>query len=141
MNIDKALQEWIMQNESLTDNPLFYWLNAHNGAVAVIPIPTESGAEFIGDYKEVTYDFMMQASFDVSTTTDDLNTENMMTLREWQDWIDEQERNENYPDFGEKYSCYELQNLSDMPTMAGVDNDSGIAIFQFPARLTFLKEI
>ena len=142
MNIDKALQNWIIQNESLTDYPLFSWLNEKNGAVAIIPIPTESGREFIGGrVKEVTYDFMVQAALRMSDTTDDLNTENMMTLRQWQDWVDEQEIAGNYPDFGEGYGGYELQNLSDMPAIAEIDKDGEMAIFQFPVRLIYLKEI
>ncbi len=139
-NIDKALQEWILKNKAET--PLFGWLDARDGAIAIIPIPTEDAREFIGSgYKEVTYDFMVRASFDASATTDDLNTENMATLRQWQDWIDAQELAGNYPDFGAGYSGFELKNLSNMPSVAGVDPDSMRAVYQFPARLIYLKEI
>lgn len=141
MNIDKALIEWIMQNEEIASHPLFIWLNEQNGSVAIVPIPNAGGRAFIGGrVKEITYDFMVRGMFLMSDTTDDLNTENMMTLRQWQDWIDEQEIAGNYPDFGEGYGSYELQNLSDAPAVVEILTDGNMAIFQFPVRLIYLKE-
>lgn len=140
VNIDKKLLEWAQECDALTDTPLLNWLGANDGECAIVPIPADAEPGFIsGDVKEVTYDFMFQVMFQLSETTDDVNTDNMFTLRGWQDWIEEQEEAGNYPDFGDGYSCYELQNLSNMPQLAEV-YESGMAKFQFPVRLKYLEE-
>ena len=108
---------------------------------AVVPI---SGVRAVKTYINGDairqYDFMLQIALTVS---DDIgaskNIENMFVLRQWQDWIDEQEQLGNYPAFGAKCSQYRLENLADMPAMAGRQED-GLAKYQFPARLTYMEE-
>lgn len=139
VNIDKKLLEWAAQCDALTGTPLFNWLGENDGQCAIVPIPSDTRPSFISGDREITYDFMFQVMFQLSETTDDVNTDNMFTLRGWQDWIDEQEEAGIYPDFGEKCSCYELQNLSNMPQLAEV-YESGMAKFQFPVRLIYLEE-
>ena len=139
VNIDKKLLEWAAQCDALTGTPLMNWLGENDGECAIVPIPADTRPSFISGDREISYDFMIQVMFQLSETTDDVNTDNMFTLRGWQDWIDEQEEAENYPEFGEKCSCYELQNLSNMPQLAEV-YESGMAKFQFPVRLIYLEE-
>jgi len=139
-NIDKILLEWAQGCDTLTDTPLLNWLAERDGACAIVPIPADEEKGYIaGDIETVTYDFMFQVMFQISEATDDVNTDNLFTLRGWQDWIDEQEKAGNYPEFGENYSCYELKNLSNMPQLADV-YESGMAKFQFPVRLKYVEE-
>ena len=103
LNKDEIVLNWAMQNPYLTDALLMGHLAQRPGACAIIPLPTSEGGavkRYINGDKISRYDFMLQVMFAVSETTDSVNTDNFFTQRQWMDWIDEQERNGNYPDFG-----------------------------------------
>jgi len=139
INKEERLIEWAAQNPYLTDAVKLNWLAEHNGSCSVAPVSGGIYAEKYLDGSGVKYyDFMFQAIFALSDTTDGVNTRNMFALRQWQDWIDEMENTGNYPDFGESCGDYELQNLANAPQLAQVYNN-GMAKYQFPARLIYTE--
>jgi hypothetical protein len=104
-----------------------------------VPVPSETVIESYLDGTSVKrYDFIFQVIFDMSENLDGVNADNMFTLRQWQDWIEAMEHEQNYPDFGENCGNYELQNLSNMPQVAQV-YDNLKAKYQFPARLIYTE--
>ena len=139
INKEERLLEWAEQNPYLTDEIKLTWLSERSGSCAVIPV---SGDKFIQDYLDGTsvrrYDFIFQIIFNLSENSDGVNAENMFALRHWQDWIEQCEREQNYPDFGSDCWDYELQNLSNMPQVAQI-YDNLTAKYQFPARLTYCE--
>jgi hypothetical protein len=140
VNKDKAVHEWVMDCPYLTDTPLFSWLGDIGGSCAIIQLPGEAEVTpFIGGDAVKYYDFALQVTFPLSEATDDVNTDNMFTQRQWQDWIGEQEALGNYPDFGAGCYGYELQNLSSDPELAQV-YENGTAMYQFFARLIYTEE-
>ena len=131
--------EWAGKNPYLTDNLKMDWLSGHSGSCAVVPVSGDIAVEtFIDGSKVRQYDFMLQVMFEISDSDDGLNVENMFTLRQWQNWIDDMEFAGNYPDFGERCGGYALSNLSNMPQIAQV-YDNGTAKYQFPARLVYTE--
>jgi len=140
INKDEILFRWLVDGLSPAFPLTFEFLQMSEGWAAVAPIPSEAPGVFLDGSAERQYDFMLQLAFAVSDDADSpANTRNLFSLRQWQDWIDEQEIAGNYPDFGAKCSCYELINLSIDPTMAGRQDD-GLAKYQFPARLIYLED-
>jgi hypothetical protein len=116
------------------------WLSEHCGSCAIVPVSGEIAVEpYVDGSNLKRYDFILQVMFSISDSDDNLNVENMFTLRQWQSWIDEAEREGNYPDFGINCGNYELQNLANMPQVAQV-YDNGMAKYQFPARLIYTEE-
>lgn len=141
VNKDEILLQWAAQNPYLTDALLMNFLSENNGSCDIVPIPGEEVAKrYIDGTAIKRYDFMFRVMFDLSQNADTVNTDNMFTLRQWQEWIEEQERGGNYPDFGGKCSAYRLENLSNMPQLAQVYNAGNKAKFQFPARLTYTEK-
>lgn len=136
---EERLLEWLSDCDVLTDVPLFGWLNEHDGCCAIVPIPNDRSVAYIdSDFRPVTFDFMLEITLTGSGDNDCVNTDNMLRVTEWQDWIDEQEMKGNYPDFGENCCCYELSNLSETPQIAQI-TETGQTIYQFPARLQYLE--
>lgn len=138
--MDKILFEWAQTNPYLTDTLTFNFLNAQQGSCAIVPIAGEAEIKRFIDgsaMKEYTFAFVIKLA--LSGSTDDTNINNILDLRKWQDWIDEQERAGNYPDFGEKYSCYELRNNANMPSLA-MEFEDGSAKYMFPATIKYLEE-
>jgi len=139
VNKDKALLEWAMTNPYLTDTLMFEWLAENGGSCALSQIPGEAEVVPMIDGSAVKqYDFMFQVMFPLSETTDDTNTDNMFTQRQWQDWIEEQEQVGNYPDFGSRCYGYELRNLASDPQLAQT-YENGMAKYQFAARLIYME--
>ena len=140
INKDDILYRWLVEGLQHALPMTFEFLQMVDGWAAVAPI---SGVRAVKTYINgdaiKQYDFMLQIAFTASDDAgSDRNTSNVLTLREWQDWIDAQQDAGDYPDFGEKCSQYKLENLANMPTMAGRQDD-GLAKYQFPARLTYLE--
>ena len=139
INKEERLLEWAGQNPYLTDTIKLNWLSEHSGSCSILPVSGESTLQTYLDGTCIKrYDFIFQVMFDISENSDSVNSENMFALRQWQDWIEQMEQEQNYPDFGEKCGSYELQNLSNMPQVAQIYNNLS-AKYQFPARLIYTE--
>jgi len=140
INKDDILYDWLVAGFAAAYPTTFEFLLMVEGQAAVAPISDIRAVRpYVNGDAIKQYDFMLQLAFRVSDDVDsNKNTDNMFAARKWQAWIDEQQQLGNYPDFGEKCSQYKLENLSNMPTMAGRQED-GMAKYQFPARLTYLE--
>lgn len=51
----------------------------------------------------------------------------MKVGQEFMDWIEEQNREKNYPDFGEQCQIKKIENLQNMPNLATVDWENALA--------------
>lgn len=141
VNKDEKLLQWAAQNPYLAEPLLMNFLSENNGACDIVPIAGEEVEKRYVDGTAIKrYDFMFRVMFALSQNADTTNTDNMFTLRQWQDWIREQEHEGNYPDFGDKCSGYRLENLSNMPQLAQTYNAGQMAKYQFPARLTYTEK-
>ncbi|MDL2206263.1 hypothetical protein LJC33_05060 [Eubacteriales bacterium OttesenSCG-928-N13] len=137
---DRILLNWAAQNPLLTDALLFLYLGDYAGSCAIVPIQGDVVKKWYVDGSSVrVYDFAMQLTQPVSSTTDDVNIANMYIQRQWADWITEQQEAGNYPDFGPKCSGYSLELLSNMPTLAQL-YENGLGKYQFYARLKYEEE-
>ena len=137
--IDKetALMEWAKQNPFLTDSLLFNYLQGHSGSCSLSPISQNAVIKkYIDGTMVKEYRFALQIMLTVTDAVDDTNTQNIFTLRKWQDWIEQMEHEKNYPDFGDKCSGYRLENLSNMPALA-LQYQNNIAKYQFFARIIY----
>jgi hypothetical protein len=137
---EKAVYEWAQSNPFLTDYLMFDFLREHQGSCAFAPVSGETALKrYINGDAVKVYRFVLQVAFALSEATDDTNTQNMFTLRQWQKWIDEQERLKRYPDFGDNCGDYHVYNLSNMPQMA-MRYENGMAKYQFFAELKYFEK-
>jgi len=136
VNKEAALYEWAKDNPYLTDRLMFDFLVGQEGSCAIAPVNTQIIKTYIDGSKILAYTFALQVLFLVSESMDTANTDSMFTLRKWQHWIDEQELNRNYPDFGEKCSIIALENTNPMPDRA-LKFENGFGQYEFFARITY----
>lgn len=141
VNKEDAILEWIRALPYEGGVFLLDWLDSKAGDCAIVPV---SDMPHIDEYadgsREMQYDFMLQITLRLSDATDNTNAENMFTIRRWQAWLEDQETVGNYPAFGEKCSNYEIIVLSNMPQLTQIQENQ-MAIYQFPARITYLEEV
>lgn len=72
-----------------------------------------------------------------SDPLDLLNTEAMELGQAFMDWIEEQDRAKNYPDFGENCEIERIEVLQDMPNLASVNAEEGVARYMIQGRIVY----
>lgn len=86
------------------------------------------------------YGFTILITWHYSTETDDLNLQAMNFAQEFMDWIDEQNRNKNFPDFGDKCQVKKIENLQNMPNLAAVDWENMKAQYMIQCRVLYFEK-
>ena len=139
IDIEENLAVWARGNPFLTDKLVVDFLDGNDGSCSIATVSHRVLKIYINGAAIKEYTFAMQAMFAVSDDIDNKNTENMFTLRKWQQWIAEQELAGNYPDFGDKCSGYRLENLTSGPAMA-IRYENGMAKYQFFAKIVYRED-
>lgn len=86
------------------------------------------------------YGFTILITWHYSTETDDLNMQAMNFAQEFMDWIEEQNRTKNFPDFGEKCQVKKIENLQNMPNLATVDWENMVAQYMIQCRVLYFEK-
>lgn len=85
------------------------------------------------------YGFVILMSLHFSTETDDLNVEAMNFAQGFMEWIEEQNKKRNFPDFGSTCQVKKIENLQNMPNLAAVDWENGIAQYMIQCRVLYFE--
>ena len=88
-------------------------------------------------YKSYTFLFIAYKQLDSGTS--DINITNMQIMDSFLEWLEEQKEDENYPDFGDNCSEYEIQPLQNMANLATVTED-GLAKYMLGVRINYKEE-
>lgn len=83
------------------------------------------------------YDFAVIIIAPYDTGTSQLNINELFNVQKFMSWIDEQNKNKNFPDFGEDAKILSIENLQNMPSLAGVNSDSAVAKYMFQCRVRY----
>lgn len=89
---------------------------------------------------EKAYGFAILVTKAYSTNCDDLNLEAMNFVQGLMDWLDEQNRNKVFPDFGDKCTVKKIENLQNMPNLAEVNPEEGVARYMFQCRVVYFEK-
>lgn len=92
----------------------------------------------VGAEKEYGFTVVITRTF--SEETDDLNLDAMNFAQGFMDWIDEQDKKKEYPDFGEKCQVKKIENLQNMPNLASVDWENMIAQYMLQCRVIYFEK-
>lgn len=92
----------------------------------------------VGSEKEYGFTIVITRTF--SDGTDDLNLDAMNFAQEFMDWIDDQDKKKNYPDFGNKCQIKKIENLQNMPNLASVDWENMIAQYMLQCRVIYFEK-
>lgn len=86
------------------------------------------------------YGFSIIITKPYSSQCDDLNLEAMNFAQAFMDWVDEQEKTKTYPKFPENCQIKKLENLQNMPNLAGIDVKAGLARYMVQCRLIYFEK-
>lgn len=92
----------------------------------------------IGAEKE--YGFTILITKDYSTSADDLNLEAMNFAQAFMDWFEEQNRKKNYPIFPENCQIRKMECLQNMPNLAEINTEEGVARYMIQCRLIYFEK-
>lgn len=86
------------------------------------------------------YGFTILVTWHYSTETDDLNLEAMNFAQNFMDWIEEQNRKKNFPDFGQNCQIKKIENLQNMPNLATIDWEEMTAQYMIQCRVLYFEK-
>lgn len=86
------------------------------------------------------YGFSVLVTKEYSINNDDLNLEAMNFVQGLMDWVDRQNRDKLFPDFGEKCTVKRIENLQNMPSLAEVNSEEGVARYMFQCRVVYFEK-
>lgn len=92
----------------------------------------------IGSEKE--YGFSIIIVKEYSSDADDLNLEAMNFSQAFMDWIDEQNRDKNFPDFPDNCQIKRIENLQNMPNLSGINPKEGLARYMLQCRVVYFEK-
>lgn len=132
-NVDKnqAIIDFLLTCPAIQANPLFFnFLNAKDDNKQLVTMGNEKsmnvkfvdGSErkrftfTILDYKSVAYDPIVKLA-----GYSNENVQEIMEVQAIMDWITEQNRVRNYPNFGSDMIIEEMKTLTENPNLNGVD--------------------
>lgn len=135
----KALQDWVEQ--FLTDNYLYF---ESADAYPNVRVMTPHYGDYVNrkdilGFKYKSYTFMFIGYESIDTGTSDVNIQNMEVMDAFNEWLEEQIENKNYPDFGETCSEYEIVPLQNMANLAMISDD-GLAKYMLGVRIDYKEE-
>lgn len=75
-----------------------------------------------------------------SADTDDVNLEAINFAQAFMDWIDDQNQSQNFPDMGDNCTVEQIDVLQNMPNLAGVNAEEGLARYMIQCRILYLDD-
>lgn len=105
---------------------------AENDNIGLEPIFSDAVVKQYVDGSAIRcYDFAMvvfKDEKDLPNSTE--NAEDLFDVQQFMEWIDTQDKNGNYPDFGDDCTILRIRNLQNMPNTAGRDGRHAKYMFQ-----------
>lgn len=135
---EQAIIDYLITCDSIRNNPLFFnFINAKDKNKQLMTFANEKSTNqsfvdgsirkrytfTIIDFRSVSYNALVTA-LGTTTSSQPIPNENVDEFLDVQaiiDWITEQNRARNFPDFGDKCLIEEIRALTDNPNLNGVD--------------------
>lgn len=135
----KVMQDWVQ--EFLDDNRLYFESSEqYPGVRTLVP---EYGdfvrkTDILGNkYKSYSFVFIGYEYIDVGTS--DVNINNMEVFDAFNEWLEIQKEEKNFPDFGDKCHDYDIIILQNMANVAAISDDN-LAKYMLGARIDYIEE-
>lgn len=136
-NKNIAMLEYLRQYPGLQS---FLYFNSMVDQIGNTAVQTVYGdtweKRFIRERGIKQYDFAVVKIAQADTGTSDINADETQAVQDFMDWIDEQNRAKNFPDFSHN-RVISIENLQNMPNFAGIDNNEGTAKYMFQCRVRY----
>ena len=149
-SVDKnqAIIKYLLQCPQIQDNPLFFNFaeaEDNNKQLLIVANDKRLNQTYIDgsvlkrftftiiDYRSVAYQALVNTRI-VGTTIEDVDDENVEEMLDVQaiiNWIEEQNDDKNYPDFGSDCIIESIASTTDNPNLNGVDTSLQPAIAKY----------
>ena len=138
VNKHKIMQDWVQ--EFLTDNYLYFERADEYPHVRTL-VPNfgdyVNKTDIVGNkYKSYSFVFIGYESIDYGTS--DVNVTNMEIFDNFIEWLEEQKRLQNFPDFGDNCSDYDIIILQNMANLATITDDN-VAKYMLGVRIDYVE--
>ena len=97
-------------------------------------------SEYVNGDKKKAHGFAIVIVKNYSTDGDDLNLHCMNFVQSFMEWLETQDRQKRYPVFPDNCKIEKMEVLQNMPNLAGVNTESGLARYMVQCQITY-KEI
>lgn len=134
-----ALREWV--SEFLDDNYLYFEsADAYPGVRTIVPQVGDylNKTDILGN-KYKTYSFVFIGYEQIDTGTSNINIENMQLMDSFNEWLELKAEFQDFPDFGELCSEYEIQPLQNMANLSMISDD-GLAKYMLGVKINYKEE-
>lgn len=152
MDKNQAMIDFLNNCPAVHDNPLFFnFINAKEDNKQLITLANDKilNKKFVDgsvmkiytmtlvDFKSVAY----QSIVKIAGKTNE-NVEDMFDVQAIMDWVNEQNKQENFPDFGTDCVIESIETVTDNPNLNGIDTTTspGMAKYSFSIRVTYLDK-
>lgn len=138
INKHKVMQEWVQT--FLDDNYLYFeYADEYPNVRTLVPNYGDyiNKTDIVGNkYKSYSFVFIGYEHIDYGTS--DINTRNMEIFDNFIEWLEEQKKIGNFPDFGDKCSEYDIIILQNMANLATLSADN-VAKYMLGARIDYVE--
>lgn len=139
MDKHKAMLEYLKQYPGLD---AFLRFNSIPDAAGNISIQTVNSSSwerrYVGGHGIRRYDFAIVSTAPQDFGTSYVNVDQMQAAQGFMVWIDEQRKARNFPDF-EGCQVLSIENLQNMPDLAGVNAAGNTAKYMFQCRVRYYE--
>ena len=142
MSKHQALCEWIKGFLSGKKNLGFETVQMYPGYRSVVPAYGDYTikADVLGNkYKQYIFAFVGVESYDEGIS--DINVHSMTLFDDFIDWLEQQNKTKNFPDFGENCGEYEIVPLQNMANLAMYMPETGTAKYMLQCAINYVERV
>lgn len=136
-NKNTAMLEYLRKYPGLQS---FLFFNSMVDQIGNTAVQTVSGEtwekKYVRGHGIKQWDFAIVKIAQADTGTSDINADETQAVQDFMDWIDEQNKAGNFPDFSPGV-VLSIENLQNMPNFAGIDQNEGAAKYMFQCRVRY----
>lgn len=133
---NKAFWSWLMECPTISDYLTFNSIEEMTGEMGIQTVSNVAWVRrfFRGGGRQ-NLDFAVVQIKPHDMGTSDVNFAQMFDVESVMDWIRNQNKKRNFPDFGENTQILRLDPLENVPNLAAVSEDGGTAKYIFQVRV------
>lgn len=132
-----AMLEYLRQYDGLQSFLYFNVVESDVGKVALQTVYGEAWEKkFVRGHGIKHWDFALVRIAPADTGTSNTNANETQEMQKFMDWIDEQNKAQNFPKF-DGCKVLSIENLQNMPNFAGINTDEGTARYMVQCRVRY----
>lgn len=140
INKHQVIYDFVKQYPPLNDILYFNSVNEIPGSSGINTMFSDNIInKFIRSaVKEYVFSVVQIRIYDNSGTSN-ININEIYNSQQFMDWINMQDKNKNYPNFGNNCTMLSMENIENMPNLSGVSDD-GTAKYVFSIRIRYFEK-